>query len=86
MKSEKAPPVASVRLGTIRASIWKNDSKNGARYNVTFDRSYRDSEENFCSSDTFGRDDLLTVAKVADLAHSKIFELQSAERAEQKEE
>jgi hypothetical protein len=72
-------PAAEVRLGNIRAAIWKNEGKAGIWYNATFERSYRDENEPR-SSQTFGRDDLLVLAKVADLAHIRIFELQHEDR------
>lgn len=74
-------PVDQVRLGTIVASIWKNDGDNGTWYNVTLQRSYR-TDDGWEYSDSFGRDDLLQAAKVLDLANTRIFELQ-AEAKEQ---
>jgi hypothetical protein len=84
MKNEqaKSKPAAEVRLGNIRAAIWKNEGKNGVWFTVTVDRSYRDDEDEFRSSNSFGRDDLLAVAKVVDLAHTRIFELQRDERTD----
>jgi hypothetical protein len=35
MENKKTKPVAEVKFGLIAASIWKNESKNGAYYNVT---------------------------------------------------
>lgn len=64
-------PVHDVRLGSIRASIWANDTESGTRYNVTFDHSYRDGEV-WKSTASYGRDDLLVLAKAADLAHTWI--------------
>lgn len=64
-------PAHEVRLGAIKAAIWKNDTESGVRYNVTFERLYRDGEE-WKSTDSFGRDDLLLLAKVANEAHSWI--------------
>ena len=75
MENEKTKPVSEVKFGSIVASIWKNESKNGVYYNVTISRVYKDGEDNWKRSESFGRDDLLTVAKVADLAHTRIFEL-----------
>jgi hypothetical protein len=69
----KDKPVHEVRLGSIKAAIWKNDTQSGVRYNVTFARLYKDGDE-WKSTDSFGRDDLLVLAKVADNAHSWIFE------------
>lgn len=67
----KQRPAHEVRLGRIKATIWANQNDNGTWYNVTLSRSYRDGEE-WKSSSSFGRDELLTVAKVADLANSWI--------------
>ena len=69
----KEKPIHEVRLGAIKAAIWKNDTANGTRYNVTVSRIYKDREDNqWKSTDSFGRDDLLVLAKVADLAHTWI--------------
>jgi hypothetical protein len=43
------------------------------RHNVQLRRLYKDGD-NWAQSDSFGRDDLPLVAKVADLAHTWIFE------------
>ena len=66
-------PVHEVRLGSIKAAIWANDTEKGTRHNVTFARLYKDGDT-WKSSESFGRDDLPLVAKVADLAHSWIFQ------------
>lgn len=75
----KQQPIAQVRIGAIKAAIWKNENGNGTRYNVTFQRLYKDGDQ-WKSSESFGRDDLLLVAKVADLAHTRIFEMQEEPR------
>ena len=73
-------PTATVRIGTVKAAIWEN-RKNGerARYNVTFSKRYRDAEGQWKTTHSFGRSDLLVLAKVADQAHSQIVELEQAE-------
>lgn len=77
----KEKPVHEVRLGMVKAAIWRNDTETGVRYNVTFARLYRDGEE-WKSTDSFGRDDLLMLAKVADMAHSWIYEVGAGEEKE----
>ena len=67
----KPKPIHEVRLGAIKAAVWKNDTENGVRYNVTLNRLYKDGDQ-WKSTESFGRDDLLVVAKVADQAHSWI--------------
>ena len=68
----KTPPVAKVRVGLVTASIWENKTEKGTFHNVTFERRYRDAEGNWKSTSSYGLDDLLTLAKAADLAHTKI--------------
>ena len=76
---QKDKPAHEVRMGAVKAAIWKNDTDSGVRYNVTFSRLYRDGEE-WKSTESFGRDDLLLLAKVADQAHSWIHELKPEDR------
>jgi hypothetical protein len=73
---EKQKPAHVVRIGTLKATIWANDTQNGTRHNVTVRRLYKKdaNDPNWSESDSFGRDDLLTVAKLLDLAHTWILE------------
>ena len=72
-------PVAEVRHGRIKAVIWLNAGEDGERWHtVQLLRLYRDGEQ-WRSTHSFGRNDLLVVAKVADLAHSKVCELVAGE-------
>ena len=64
-------PAHEVRLGAIKGTIWRNDAGNGVRFNTTFTRLYRDGSE-WKTTNSFGRDDLLVLGKVADQAHSWI--------------
>ena len=71
----KQLPIHQIRIGTVIASIWERESQSGTYYNVSFNRMYKESEEKEWNySDNFGRDDLLVLAKVSDLAHTFIYE------------
>lgn len=72
-EQSKKRPVHEVRIGPVKAAIWRNEGTNGAWHNVTFERIYKDGDE-WKSSGSFGRDELLLVAKVADIAHTWMFE------------
>ena len=74
-------PVAEVRIGPVKASIWRNETANNTRHNVTFSRLYKDGDQ-WKTTQSFARDDLLVLAKVADQAHSRIFRLQQEEQPE----
>lgn len=70
--SNENKPIHRIRIGVIGAAIFENRSDEGQTfYNVQFDRGYRDGE-NWKRTKTFGRDDLLVLAKVADMAHTYV--------------
>jgi len=75
-------PAHTIRYGSVRAAIWRNmvDNGNASRpfHCVTFSRSYRDAENAWRESDSFGSDDLLLLAKAADEAHTWITKQRSA--------
>src|ERR1700745_1856425 len=66
-------PVKTFRLGRIKAAVWENEGEQKF-YSVTFARTYVDDDNKYHDSDSFGRDDLPLVAKLADQAHTFIFE------------
>ena len=72
-QSPKQKPAHEIRFGRVKATIWENETEQGTRHNVTVSRLYKDGDQ-WKQSASFGRDDLPLVAKVADLAHSWIFE------------
>jgi hypothetical protein len=82
----KSQPVEEIRIGSIKAAIWRNEGEQGARYNVTFQRIYRTNEGEWRSTDSFGRDDLLILGKVADAAHTRVLQLYGEQREQQKAE
>ncbi|MBY0527981.1 MAG: hypothetical protein K2R98_31580 [Gemmataceae bacterium] len=74
---DKQKPAHEVRLGTIKATIWENVTRSGSFFNVTIHRLYKEGEE-WKQATNFARNDLPLVAKVADQAHSWIFEQAAA--------
>ena len=73
-QEDRAKPVHEIRLGRIRAAVWLNDTESGPRYNVQISRLYKDKQDKWKDSASFGRDDLPLVAKVADLAMVWMYE------------
>ena len=65
-------PTSELRIGKIKAAIWANESENGIRYSVTFSRLYKDGES-WKRSESFGREDLLVLAKIANEVHSVLY-------------
>lgn len=80
-KQPANPPVAKLRDGLLSASIWERKSEKGTFYSVTFERRYKDGQGNWKSSHGYDTGDLLGIAKLADLAHTKILEALQDEKA-----
>ena len=58
-------PVTAVRIGRVKATVWKNGTEDQPRYNVTFSRLYKEGDQ-WKSTQSFGRNYLLVLRKVAD--------------------
>jgi hypothetical protein len=67
-------PLKTIRLGRLKATVWENGNEKAKFHNVTFLRTYKDEQDKYHDTDSFGRDDLLALAKLADQAHSFIYE------------
>ena len=76
-------PVKTLRLGRIKAAVWENSAEQRTFFNVTFARTYMDEAKQFHDTDSFGRDDLLLLSKLADQAHTFICERTSPPRSEE---
>lgn len=77
----KERPAHNVKIGLVEAAIWRNETDGRQRFNVTVRRSYaveHEGKRTWKSTDSFGRDDLLALAKAVDLAHSWIHEQAAA--------
>ena len=71
------PPTADLRIGAARAAIWANETDDGQTYHtVTFSRLYKTDDGEWRDTASFRRGDLLSLAKLADLAHTKLLALQ----------
>ena len=66
-------PVHEVRLGSVKAAIWANQTTTGTRHSVTFNRIYKDGDV-WKRTESFSREVLPLVEKVADIAHRWIYE------------
>ena len=64
-------PVHKYRVGAIEVAIWKNEGEKGPWFSVSHSRSYKQGDE-WKESDRYGEDDLLTLVKLLDMAHSWI--------------
>ena len=78
-------PARILRLGRVKATVWENGSVQRKLYNVTFARTYMDEDKKFHDADSFGRDDLLLLGKLADQAHTFICDRLAGQKADEQD-
>src|SRR5580658_8376892 len=55
MSENENKPAAQVYLHPVRAAIWRNEGRNGdVFYSTTFERRYRDKDEKWKGTNSFG--------------------------------
>ena len=85
--TSKKQPVSKVSIYPVNAAIWLNTAQDGTVfYSVTLDRSYKGKDGKYTSTDSFNSGDLLTLAKVADMAHTEVLKLRANNKSAQTEE
>jgi hypothetical protein len=73
-------PIANVNLFPLSAAIWANKTEKGVLYNVTLERSYKDDAGKWQSTSNLNANDMLLVAKLANLVDTKVRELRASDR------
>lgn len=81
MAKKTKRPVETLRDGAVKAAIWKNEGENGAFFNVTVARTYKDKDGDLHDSDSFSGTQLLRLARLAEKAYERTAELTRAARA-----
>ena len=72
-------PAHKIRFGVLQGTIWRNTSDNGTWYSVVPTRSYKTGDDIWKETESLGFDDLLTMAKLLDQAHTWIALQQQAD-------
>lgn len=75
-------PVSKIQLGRVQAAIWRNiDERGRPWYTTTIERRFKvEGSDDWKSSNGFSRDELLTLGKAANLANTRVHELQQRDR------
>ena len=77
-------PAHKLRDGALQVTIWRNSGEKGNWYSAVPSRGYK-QEDAWKETDSLGFDDLLTMAKLFDLAHTWIMHQQLADAKGRKE-
>jgi hypothetical protein len=67
------PPIHTIRFGSIKARIWRKQTRSGERHSISVCRLFRNGDV-WKESTRFGRDDLPLVEFVLDQAHTWILQ------------
>ena len=78
-------PAHKIRHGVLQVTIWRNSGDKGNWYSVVPTRSYKQGEDTWRETDSLNFDDLLSMAKLFDLAHTWIMNQQQADSKARKE-
>jgi hypothetical protein len=63
---ERTQPVHRIRIRNVSGAIWQNSRQDGTTYlTFTVSRTYRDEQQNWHSSGSFGAPDGFLLAEVA---------------------
>jgi hypothetical protein len=76
-------PIERIHVGSVTASIFRNEGQHGAFHSVKFEKSYKQGEERKYT-DSFNASDLLELSKAADKAYDRVVELSRPKNPEQR--
>jgi len=81
-QTTKNQPVENLFDGPLKAAIWANPGKEegSLRYSVELSRNYKDGQGNWQSSNTYSGAEILRIARLANLAYTRIGEYRQAFR------
>jgi hypothetical protein len=70
----KKGPIDEIRVNGCKVTVWENKTDKGVRHNVTFERSYLDSENKWQTTNSYGLSELLAHRAAVDLAINRLIE------------
>ena len=74
--SNNSKPDFEVRCGKIKAAVWSKEEqgKNGKfkKYSVKIEKSYKDNDGNWVTTDFFFPDELPALAAISDTVYKKL--------------
>ena len=76
-EAPKQRPAFEARYGRLKVTVWRQESDKGPWFSTVPTRSYKDNQGNWKTSSSFGRDDLLLMAKLLEQAHTWIWREQA---------
>ena len=76
-------PEDTLRDGSLKATIWRNEGENGEYYSTTIARTWQDEDGNYRDSHSFSGSELLRVSELARGAYARTNELKQEQQQDQ---
>jgi len=80
MTDQEKAPIETLRDGSTKIAIWKNQGDKGAFYSVEPHRTYPVDEDTWKDVHSFSGTDVLKLQRLLGLAYMRIEELRAADR------
>ena len=74
-------PIHEIMLGPVKGAIWKNQTKHGPKFTVSYQRVYKDKDDKWQTSGVFTSDGSLILAQVAQQCALWMFQNNSAKES-----
>ncbi|MEM8759768.1 MAG: hypothetical protein AAGE83_05505 [Pseudomonadota bacterium] len=82
----KNRPADTLRDGSLKATIWRNESEKGPYHTVNLSRTYKDEQGTFHDSQSFRAKDMLPLSELSRQAHYRAGDLNREAFKEQRRE
>lgn len=68
-------PADTLRDGSLKATIWRNEGEKGAYHTVNLSRTYKDDQGNYHDTGSFRAQDMLGLSELSRQAHYRANDL-----------
>lgn len=72
---QRSRPAETLREGSLKAAIWRNENDKGTYHSVTLARTYKDRDGNLQDTNSFRSKDMLALSELARRTHHQSQEL-----------
>ncbi len=72
---QRSRPAETLREGSLKAAIWRNENHKGTYHSVTLARTYKDRDGNLQDTNSFRSKDMLALSELARRTHHQSQEL-----------
>ncbi|MEM9880133.1 MAG: hypothetical protein AAF862_12740 [Pseudomonadota bacterium] len=77
---DKQRPEISLRDGTVKADVWRNQGEKGDYFNTTLTNHYRDKQGNWLPTNSYSKAELAKAHNLAGQAYNGILEIEASDR------